>query len=301
MPAVHIHIDTDPGQDIDDLLALLFALRRRDLAVAGITTVTMPAARRARLVKRLLRHLGRDEVPVAAGMELPLRHVGDEELAAQRDEARTMNHACFAEPEDPRDDPGGADAVELIIANAERHAGALVMACIAPLTNLACALRRRPSIAGRIAQVLLMGGETALNRPEHNIAWDPVAADIVLRSGIPVAMGTWDVTRRCVLTAEDCRAFAASPRAECRALAAAIARWHPAQAWKPGPVLYDLFPLVQAVDPAFYTLAEQRVTVVTAEGPARGMTLPGQGAPVRVTTGLDAEALRRCYLDTVLA
>ena len=43
-----------PGQDIDDLLAVLFALQRDEIAVRAITTVTYPSARRARLIKRLL-------------------------------------------------------------------------------------------------------------------------------------------------------------------------------------------------------------------------------------------------------
>jgi len=61
-----ILIDTDPGQDIDDLLAILFALRRPELEVCAITTVTLPSDRRARLIKRLLRMLGRTGIPVAA-------------------------------------------------------------------------------------------------------------------------------------------------------------------------------------------------------------------------------------------
>ena len=36
-----------------------------------------------------------------------------EEQRAQHDFTQTMNHAAFAEPEDPRDDPGPGDAVDL--------------------------------------------------------------------------------------------------------------------------------------------------------------------------------------------
>lgn len=295
-----ILIDTDPGQDIDDLLAILFALRRPELQVLGITTVTTPTAGRARLVKRLLRHLGRRDIPVAAGMELPLRSVDAAELARLRDPAIAMNHACFAEPADPADDPDAVDAVELIIRTVEAHPGEVVLACIAPLTNIACALRRRPDIAGRIRAIALMGGETELNRCEHNIAFDPVAADIVFTAGIPLAMGTWSVTRRLVLDAADCARFATSARPECRALSEAIARWHPAQSWKPGPVMYDLFPMVWAFAPHLYAMQEMRVQVELNGQAARGMTLPGRGTPMQVTTGIEAEALKRLYLDTVL-
>ncbi|MCK6490687.1 MAG: nucleoside hydrolase [Planctomycetes bacterium] len=294
-------IDTDPGQDIDDLLALHFALLRPELDIRAITTVTAPAAGRARLVRRLLRHLGRDGVPVAAGMELPLRDLDPAELAAQDDLARTMNHRCFAEPEDGRDAPADHDAAGLIIRTVEAHPGAVGIAAIAPLTNLATALRRRPSIAAQIPFVALMGGEVAQLRSEHNIASDPVAAQIVLSSGIPIRMGTWSVTRQVTLDDADCRRFADDARPLHRALAAAIAAWRPAQPWKPGPVMYDLFPLVWAFAPALYRLEAMRVSVAAGPGPAAGMTIPGAGHPLEATTAVDAAAVKRLYLETVFA
>lgn len=296
-----ILIDTDPGQDIDDLLAILFALRRPELDVCAITTVTLPSDRRARLIKRLLRMLGRTGIPVAAGMDLPLRSVGAAELERQHDFARTMNHEAFALPADPLDQPDSDDAVGLIIRTVEAHPGEVHLACIAPLTNIACALRRKPSIAKLIPSILLMGGETALNRAEHNIAFDAVAADIVLNAGIPLHMGTWDVTRRFVLGAEDCARFAASSRPECRALAAAIELWKPAQPWKPWPVMYDFFPMVHVFDRSYYTMQEMAVRIDLNRGPGFGMTIPGGDGPrIQVSTGVREDALRQLYLDTVL-
>ncbi|MCE9613861.1 MAG: nucleoside hydrolase [Lentisphaerae bacterium] len=294
-------IDTDPGQDIDDLLALAFALRRPELDIRAITTVTLPSDRRARLVKRLLRYLDRTDIPVAAGMPFPLRPFTGDEAQQQRDFARTMNHDAFAQPEDSRDDPGMGDAVDLIIRTIEAHPGEVVLACLAPLTNVACALQRQPEIAGKIKAIALMGGETALNRVEHNIGWDYVAADVVLSTGIPLAMGTWDVTRRFVLSSEDCAAFARSASPLDQALARAIALWHPVQSWKPGPVMYDLFPIVWAFAPAYYTMTPMRVRVETRGEHTCGMTVAGPGVPnADVTTDIRAAELRDLYLRTVL-
>jgi purine nucleosidase/pyrimidine-specific ribonucleoside hydrolase len=290
-------IDTDPGQDIDDLLALHFALLRPELEVLAITTVTWPSPDRARLVRRLLRHLGREDIPVGAGMELPLRRLSEQELEAQRDRSRAMNHACFADPPDPRD-AVHEDAVALLIRMLESAAGPVALCCIAPLTNIACLLGRRPDLAERIDGIHLMGGEVGLERCEHNIAFDPVASDIVLSSGIPIRMGTWDVTRRFVLGAEEVGRFAASARPLHQALARAIAAWHPAQAWKPGPVMYDLFPIVSAFDPSHYELAEMAVRVATS-GELAGRTIAGVGERMLVTTGIRTEGLRRLYLETV--
>lgn len=296
-----ILIDTDPGQDIDDLLALTFALQRPELDVKAITTVTLPTDKRARLVKRLLRYLDRTDIPVAAGMQFPLRPLSEAELRGRHDLASTVNHYAFAEPEDPRDDPGEADAVDLIIRTVEKHPGEIGLACIGPLTNVACALRRKPEIAAKIQYIALMGGETALNRVEHNVGSDCVAADIVLTSGIPISMGTWDVTRRFVLSQDDCELFRRSRSPLCQALGRAIDLWHPAQSWKPGPVMYDLFPIVWSFDRTYYTVAPLCVRVETRGEVTRGMTVVcGDGAKIEVTTGIRAAELRELYLETVL-
>ena len=295
-------IDTDPGEDIDDLLALLFALRRPELDIRAITTVTLPAARRVRLVKRLLRHLDRTDIPVAAGMDLPLRAMSETELRAQSDFSRTLNHYAFAEPEDPRDEPGSLDAVDLIVRTVEANAGDIALACIGPLTNIACALRKNPGIASKIQYIAMMGGELALNRIEHNVVFDYTAADIVLNSGIPVIMGTWDVTRRFVLSMDDVALFRRSVAPVCQALAAAVDLWHPVQNWKPGPVMYDLFPMVWAMDRSLYTTASMKVRVETRGECTLGMTVArSDGVPVQVTTGIQAAAVRELYLKTVLA
>ncbi len=295
-----ILIDTDPGQDIDDLLALLFALLRPELDVQAITTVTWPTVDRARLVRRLLRHLDRADIPVSAGMDHPLRPLGAEATARLHDRGLSMNHAVFAEPEDPADAPDAVDAVDRIIHTVEASPGEVGLACLAPLTNLACALSRKPGIARLIPYVALMGGETHLNRVEHNVAFDAVAADIVLASGIPVFMGTWDVTRRLVLTQADCDRFRQSANPLHQAIGRAIDHWLPAQSWKPGPVMYDLFPVVWSYDRSFYSTAEMRVKVETRGEATQGMTVVcGSGSPIAVTTDIRAEALRACYLETV--
>jgi purine nucleosidase/pyrimidine-specific ribonucleoside hydrolase len=294
-------IDTDPGEDIDDLLAIFFALRRPELDVQAITTVTLPSDKRARLVKRLLRYLDRIDIPVAAGMQLPLRPLSEEEIRRQSDFHRTLNHYVFAEPEDPRDDPGREDAIELIIRTVEQYPGEIVLACIAPLTNIACALRKRPDIAGKIKYIAMMGGETSLNRIEHNVAFDYDAANIVLSSGVPIYMGTWDITRRLVFSLEECEQFRRHSSPVCQALARAIDVWHPIQNWKPGPVLYDLFPMIWAFDRSFYTTTPMPIRVETKGEFTRGMTvIGGEAKNIEVTTDIRSVELHELVLETML-
>ncbi len=295
-------IDTDPGQDIDDILALAFALQRPELDVKAITTVTWPSDKRARMVKRLLRYLDRADIPVAAGMQFPLRPFPEAEARSQYDLARTMNHYAFAEPEDARDQPDDLDAIGLIIRTIEQYPGEIVLACIGPLTNIACALRRAPGIAGKIKHISMMGGEPALNRKEHNVAFDYIAADTVLTCGIPIYMGTWDVTRRFILSKEDCKLFNNNPSPLCQALGRAIDLWQSIQLRKPGPVMYDIFPFVWSFDRSYYTMQSMPVMVETQGEITRGMTVAGGDAEnIEVATDIRAAELRELYLNTVLS
>jgi len=294
-------IDTDPGQDIDDLLVLAFALQRPELDIKAITTVTYPANKRARLVKRLLRYLDRTDIPVAAGEPWPMSPISDAVRQWQSVESNSINHYGFAEPEEQRDDPGADHAVDLLIRTVEAHPGEIGIACIAPLSNIALALKKKPDLARAIKYIALMGGETELNRLEHNVAYDYLAAEIVLTSGIPVYMGTWDITRRFVLTQEDCALFHQSASPLCQALGKAIEAWHPAQPWKPYPVMYDMFPIAWSMDPICYELTPKAVKIETRGDHTRGMTVVRghDPAPISVTTGIDVPRLREWYLKTM--
>jgi peptidoglycan hydrolase CwlO-like protein len=68
-----ILIDTDIGDDIDDALALFFAMKL-DFDIVGITTVFQNTVLRARLVKKLLKGFGNgyESVPVYAGHGEPI-------------------------------------------------------------------------------------------------------------------------------------------------------------------------------------------------------------------------------------
>jgi len=296
-----ILIDTDPGEDIDDLLAILFALKRSELDVRAITTVMWPSDERARLVKRLLRYMDRTDIPVGAGMQWPLQRLCAAQVRDLGDRARVMNHACFAEPHDDRDTVDAIDAVELIVRTIETHPGEVILACIAPLTNVACALRRRPDIASKIQAIALMGGEVGAARVEHNIATDVNAADIVLSSGVPIAMGTWSVTRRLVMTMDECEQLRRSGAPVGRAVAEAIDAWHPVQDWKPSPVLYDVFPMVYAMDRTLYTMQTMSIRVETMGACTRGVTaISADGSPMEVTVDLRDAELHALVVETLL-
>jgi len=196
-----IIIDTDPGQD--DAVALLLALASPELEVLGITTVAgnVPLVLTTRNACIMLELIGRQDVPVYAGAIRPM--------------VRPLVTAEFVHGKTGLDGPilpeptmtqSSGDAVDFIIRTLrERPARTVTLCPLGPLTNIALALVRAPDIAGKIAEIVLMGGgcfEGGNITPtsEFNIFVDPHAAEVVFKSGVPIVMMPLDVTHQVLTT-----------------------------------------------------------------------------------------------------
>jgi purine nucleosidase len=159
-------LDTDIGTNVDDLLALLFVLGSPELDLVGVTTVSGDTGVRAGVAAHALALAGRDEVPVVAG-------AGD---ALSGTPPRWAGHeAGLAPPAEPR-----RGATGWLHDAARRHGGGLVVGAVAPLTNLALALRADGGFASGVRRVHLMGGGAPPGAPDHNLRADAVAAAEVL-------------------------------------------------------------------------------------------------------------------------
>ena len=87
--------------------------------------------------------------------------------------------------------------------------GRVELVTLGPLTNVATALLRDPSLAEKIIRCVIMGGigfgyGNIIPAAEYNIWVDPDAADIVFESGLPIEMVGWDVSHKhATFTAEE--------------------------------------------------------------------------------------------------
>ncbi|MFC6687623.1 nucleoside hydrolase [Jhaorihella thermophila] len=211
MSARKIIIDTDPGQD--DAVAILLALASpEEIEVLGITAVAgnvpLPlTARNARIVCELAR---RRDVPVFAGCAAPLKRPL---VTAEHVHGKTgLDGPVLPEPAMPLQD---AHAVDFIVDTVRGLPEGEVTLCpLGPLTNVAMALRKAPDIAGRLREIVLMGGayfEVGNITPaaEFNIYVDPEAAEIVFRSGVPLTAMPLDVTHKALVTRPRNEAFRA--------------------------------------------------------------------------------------------
>ena len=77
-----IIIDTDIGDDIDDAFALALAVHSPELELIGVTTVFRNSEIRAKMAKALLASYGRMDIPVCAGMDIPLLQASHANMTA---------------------------------------------------------------------------------------------------------------------------------------------------------------------------------------------------------------------------
>jgi purine nucleosidase len=195
-------IDCDPGQD--DAIALLLALASPELDVLGVTTVAgnVPLALTQLNARKTRELAGRLDVPVAAGADRPLKRalMTAEEVFGPSG----LEGAALPEPRLPLDPRPAADfIVETVMA---RPAGAVTLIPVAPLTNIALAMRKEPRLARHLKEIVLMGGAIGLGNTtpaaEFNIHVDPHAAEIVFASGARLTMLGLDVTHQAITTPE---------------------------------------------------------------------------------------------------
>jgi purine nucleosidase len=190
-------IDCDPG--VDDAIALLLAFASPELDLLAVTTVAgniggRLTERNGRLIRQIA---GREDVPVYAGAEAPLSRAP---VAASHIHGESgLGTLAVSEPSAPLAEGHAANAiVELVMA---REPGAVTIAAIGPLTNLALALRLEPALAARLGPLVVMGGArreggNITPSAEFNVFADPHAAQAVFASGCAVTVLGLDATHQ---------------------------------------------------------------------------------------------------------
>ena len=197
MAQIPLIIDCDTG--VDDAVALLLAFASSELELLGVTTVAgnvsaRLTARNTRMIRQIAR---REDVPVHAGCDGPLFR--DPVEAGDFHGESGLGSLPVFEPEAP---VGPGHAVLFLIATVMgRPPGTVTLAVTGPMTNVAMAMRLEPQFAGRLMQIVAMGGArleggNITASAEFNIFADPHAAQIVLSSGAPVVLIGLDATHQ---------------------------------------------------------------------------------------------------------
>lgn len=187
-------IDTDPG--VDDALALLMAFNdaRHEVVGLSIAAGNVGLDHTVRNALKLCEVGGRDDIPVFAGCGSPLVHVADD--AAEVHGADGFGDIGYTHS--PRR-ASAEHAALAILRLSHEHAGRLLLVALGPLTNIALALKLDPTLPGRVARFVVMGGAVTGHgnmtaAAEFNIGFDPEAAHIVFEAFTRIELADWEAT-----------------------------------------------------------------------------------------------------------
>ena len=296
-----IIIDTDPGQD--DAVAILLALASPEaFDILGIVAVAgnVPLSFTSKNVRKVLELGGRPDIPVHAGCRRPMLR---EPRTAEYVHGPTgLNGPDLPEPKMPL---GKQHGVDWLIETIEAHPpGTITLCTLGPLTNIGMALVKAPDIAKRIRQIVMMAGAyfeggNVTPSAEFNVYVDPEAADMVLRSGIPITMLPLDVTHQARSTPARVKAFAGLGNRTGKAVAEMLAFSEEFDRKKygwDGAPLHDPNVIAWLLLPEIYKGRHINVTVETGSPLTLGMTVADwwnvTGKPHNATYIKDVDAER---------
>ncbi|MCH1772266.1 MULTISPECIES: nucleoside hydrolase [Metallosphaera] len=184
-------VDSDTASD--DTIAILLASRLFDLLGVTIVAGNVKYDHQVRNALFTLEYIGKEDVPVYLGQDRPI-------LNKWRtvEEVHGENGMGGWKIPEPKKKPEKEKAVDAIARLSRENQGELEMLAISPLTNLALAYLREPSIVKWIKKVWIMGGAFTRGNTtpiaEFNFWVDPEAAKIVLDAGFDITIVPWETT-----------------------------------------------------------------------------------------------------------
>lgn len=299
-------IDTDTASD--DAVALVMAFSHPDVRVEAITVVAgnVPLECGVQNALYTVERCGKS-VPVYAGLDKPM--------------LRPLETAQFCHGEDGLGDiglpltgraPTEGHAVDVLLDTVHRFSGEITLVTLGPLTNVATALLREPSLASEVERCVIMGGigygyGNIIPAAEYNIWVDPDAAKIVFESGLPIEMVGWDMSHKyATFTAEQAAKLRviSDLAAFCVDIQKALRRFGIDYLKQDGFDLPDPIAMAVALEPDVATVVRRlRVDVETKSELTRGATVVDH---LRVTgrepnADIVLEASRDRFLEVLYA
>ncbi|GAB4331449.1 MAG: hypothetical protein Kow0099_02720 [Candidatus Abyssubacteria bacterium] len=173
---IPVIVDTDMA--LDDVRALALLLSSQHVRVKAIVSSDGSSSPEVGCLN-LLRVLAflKNSVPVGQGRKL------GQPPPPWRERSETLGWAELPTATREEDIP---DAASLVISILEQEKQPVTYVCLGPMTNLADALRKAPSIRERIQGVVFLGSPTDASEQGWNTTRDPEAVRAVSTYGLPI-------------------------------------------------------------------------------------------------------------------
>jgi purine nucleosidase len=268
-------IDTDPGTD--DAIAIILALNSPEIQVDALTVVpgNVTAQQGLENALKLVSLANRCDIAVAAGAQHPLNQkLITAEFWHGKNGLANVELPASKCKQDARFGP------DLIIEMVHKYPHEITLVPIGPLTNIALAVSKDPSIVPLVKELVVMGGSinggNVNAAAEANIYNDPEAAAIVFNAGFAsLTMVGSDIGERTLFTKKQLQLLESAPGPQADFIAG-IARFLLGMAEKYGDIgtaMYDPLAVGTAIDPSVVTTKNMRVDVETKGQLTRGETV----------------------------
>jgi purine nucleosidase len=305
-------LDVDTG--IDDMVALLIAATAPELNLRGVTCVAVNVEIHhvARNTGKILRMVGRGEVPVSIGAGRPLHRRLRTAPDTHGPTGTGYVELTGEDPELGATDYTAVPAPRYLAAHIQRHPGELTVVALGPLTNLASAALNGVDLGGGLRELVWMGGAleergNTTETGEWNACVDPEAAEAVLAAGAISRIFPLDATQDVIFTLEDLDDLPGTPlTAIVRDAVRFYVAFHRQAEEIDGCYLHDPVTLIASLlRPDLVTDAiDERLACDTSNDPHLAGSLyrsrDETRRAVNVATALDAEGMHRELLERLM-
>ena len=299
----NVILDVDTG--IDDAIALIMAIKSKELNIIGITTVTgnVTAKQAAINTAGVLKLINESSIPVICGAERSLSGENSQTTHTQGSLFKVLN------PIDTSiykyNKSGAVDFLIDSILNYKDTGITLILT--APLTNIALAIKKAPGIKEYINEAIIMGGANECSGnitpyAEFNFYKDSEAANLVLNSGIDISLITLDVTNKVILTERDMENIMdINIKNFINEITSPLMDRYERKFGIRGCLMHDPLTVAYAIDESFICTNKFKVNVVTEENQYKGQAVCKDDVTSRtnISTDVDEERFKKLFFTYI--
>lgn len=302
-------LDTDISPD--SWAAILFAALHPGanlLAVSASGTGEAHGPRGARNAQRLLHLAGKPRIPVSYGPSRPLS--GDKHFPNLM--RFIIDRMMFQKITKPQAPLPVQDSLSLIPTILRQSKEKIAIAAVGPQTNLATILTTQPELNAKIKGIYIMGG--ALDVPgniqgldrnsnnttaEWNFYCDPLAAQKVFESGVPVYLVPLDATNQVPISEHLKSKLASLDNPPSRFYSKVLDLLTGALGQRDTFYLWDPITTACALEPSLASFKKRRVAMVTLPGDEWGRVRETEdGTPIFVADKIAPEFFDTVFLNS---
>ena len=282
---MNVHLDTDIGDDIDDVFCLALLLQCPELTLRSCTTVFGHTDEKATIVEQMCDCTGAKPA-IAAGFPQPIA-------------SRPMKQWLARPHLYPAEKPATKYAIDTPAAlrlMTELSADDAILT-IGAMTNLAAALVSKPADAPWPRVVSMAAEFQRYGHTEFNVRCDPEAAHLCFTSGVRIDFIPWSIGPATKLLPADIERLRSAETPLCKLVVSLLETF-----WKsfPGKTnMYDPMTVVALLRPDLFDWRRGTVHVELRGEHTYGLTTFNEHSdgPHRVAFGVQAEAAKAFLID----